>query len=94
MRDEKPTPAVYAPSWTVAQILDFARTHPRLGIKNDKAIRQQLHVSRTRYTQILATLVDPQQAYLKVALQTDPLTPRRIIDHLATRKGARARYTK
>lgn len=94
MRDQKPTPAAHAPSWTVAQILDFARTHPRLGIKNDKAIRQQLHVSRTRYAQILVVLTDPKQGYLKVALQTDPITTRRIIDHLATRKGARARCTK
>ncbi|BAU32488.1 DUF3263 domain-containing protein [Microcella alkaliphila] len=94
MRDHTPAPTAGAPSWTVAQILDFARTHPRLGIKNDKAIRQQLHVSRTRYTQILATLVDPKQGYLKIALQTDPITTHRIIDHLATRQGPRAHYTK
>lgn len=94
MRDRRPEQHELAPSWTVAQILDFARTHPRLGIKNDRAIRAQLHMSGTRYVQILATLVDPQQAYLKVALQTDPITTRRIIDHLATRKGARARHTK
>ncbi|RZT59346.1 uncharacterized protein DUF3263 [Microcella alkaliphila] len=94
MRDPKPAPAAHEPSWTVAQILDFARTHPRLGIKNDREIRAQLHVSRTRYAQILLVLTDPKQGYLKVALQTDPITTRRIIDHLATRQGARARHTK
>lgn len=93
MRDPKPTPAAAEPSWTVAQILDFARTRPNLGLKDDRGIRSQLHMSRTRYLQVLNTLVDPDQAYLAVALSTDAITTNRIIDRLATRTGARARHT-
>lgn len=55
------------------RVLDFEREWWHYPSPKDRAVREYLHMSATRYYQILRRLVDDQEA-----LAYDPLTVRRL----------------